>query len=254
MSDNRILITLFQKNFVVCAALLKLGTAAPAGDWLKFSEEQIRGESSSAKLSMEIETPDWKRTLEINADSAGDSKSLIFITSPAKEKGVGTLRLENKMWNYFPKLKKTVVVSPSMLLTGWMGSDFTNDDLLKASSLAKDYSHKYLADEKVEGENYLVVEGMAKGDAKVIWPKIVVLLSYKSCLPVYQRYYDKKGTLIRTLKLSAVKEIDKHTIPTVWEMQPADKKSQKTILKYQEVDYDTSFSSSHFNLKTLERD
>lgn len=155
------------------------------------------------------------------------------------------------MWNYFPKLKRKVTVSPSMLLSSWMGSDFTNDDLLKASSMADDYSHKFLKDEVVDGETYRVIEGTAKSDALVIWPRIEILSSPKDCLPRYQRYYNKNNELLRVLKLSNIQKHDGHLLPTKWEMQPSKDPDKKTTLQYNKIKYDVKFSTKHFTLRKL---
>ncbi|MFZ4712344.1 MAG: outer membrane lipoprotein-sorting protein [Bacteriovoracaceae bacterium] len=222
-----------------------------ADEWIKYSDDQIRGESSDGRFSLEIETPEWKRTLEIKALVNGKDHSIVFIENPPKEKGTGTLRIESQMWNYLPKLKRTVTISPSMLLTSWMGSDFTNDDLLKASSISGDYNHKFLADEKVDGETYKVIENTSKDSAKVLWPRILFYLSPTDCLPRMQKYFDNTKSLARTMKLSEVKTMDGHQLPTVWVMQSEEKKNQKTTLRYTSVDFDVKFDAKTFTQQNL---
>src|SRR5690606_29953568 len=125
---------LLRKDFVLCVALG--ANVNNADEWLKYAEKQMRGDRSRANMVMTIQTPNWTRTLEIESDVEGKKQALSTIKSPAKERGIRTLRIENNMWNYFPKLKRKVAVSSSMLLASWMGSDFTNDDILKASSMS----------------------------------------------------------------------------------------------------------------------
>ena len=135
------------KNFLKRDLFFCLAIGANANnadEWAKYAEKQMRGEKSHAEIEMTIKTPNWERTLEIESDVEGKKLALSTIKSPAKEKGIRTLRIENNMWNYFPKLKRKVAVSSSMLLASWMGSDFTNDDILKASSMVEDYGHKFL--------------------------------------------------------------------------------------------------------------
>ncbi|MBY0516412.1 MAG: outer membrane lipoprotein-sorting protein [Bacteriovoracaceae bacterium] len=239
-----------KKEWFFCVAI----GGAPlksADDWLKYMEQQMRGDQSQAEVSMKISAPTWERELEISTDVKGKNEALTFINSPAKEKGIGTLRLNNNMWNYFPKLKRKVTVSPSMLLGSWMGSDFTNDDLLKASSMSEDYNHVFKPDEKLSGVSYKVIENTAKSDAKVIWPKIVTLADKKDCLPRYHRYYDKKGELIRTLALSNVQKFDGHNVPTKWEMTPLKEKGRKTIMTYKKINFKVNFPSNHFTIQNL---
>lgn len=236
-----------------CAAVASVGPKAlkDPNEWIKYGDNQMRGKSSEGKMVMNIETPQWKREMELLSKVQGRDKSIVFIQSPAKEKGIGTLRLEMKMWNYFPKLKRTVTISPSMLLSSWMGSDFSNDDLLKASSMIEDYNHKFLADDKIGNQKYKVIENTAKDNAKVTWPKILSYVSPNDCLPREQRYYDQGGKLMRTMKLSEVKTMGGHLIPTQLEMQNENTKDQKTILKYQDIKYDVDFNDSEFTMKNL---
>lgn len=242
--------SLFRKDIVLCVALG--ANVNNADEWLKYQEKEMRGDRSKAEMVMTIKTPNWTRTLEIESDVEGKDQALSTIKSPPKEKGIRTLRIENNMWNYFPKLKKKIAVSSSMLLASWMGSDFTNDDVLKASSMAEDYNHKFAEkDEKVNGEDLKVIENTAKSNSKVMWPRIVALNSKKDCLPRMYRYYDKEGTLKRTLTFSEIKTFDGHKIPTHWEMVPADDKTKMTIIDYKSVKFNTKFKPNHFSQKNL---
>lgn len=240
---------ILRKDFVLCFALG--ANVNNADEWLKYAEKEMRGDRSHSEMVMTIQTPNWTRTLEIESDVEGKKQALSTINSPAKEKGIRTLRIENNMWNYFPKLKRKVAVSSSMLLASWMGSDFTNDDVLKASSMSEDYSHQFGKDEEINGEMLKVIENNAKTNSKVMWPKIVTYASKKDCLPRVYRYYDKQDKLRRTLAFSEVKTFDGHKIPTHWEMVPEDDKTKKTIIDYKTVKFKTSFKSNHFSQKNL---
>src|SRR5690606_35922872 len=120
-----------------------------------------------------------------------------------------TLRIDKNMWNYFPKLKRKVAVSSSMLLASWMGSDFTNDDVLKASSMSDDYDHKFGIDTK----EYKVIENHAKLNSKAMWPKIITYSSKEDCLPRKYEYYNKDNELKRVLTFSDIKVFDGHKFP-----------------------------------------
>jgi outer membrane lipoprotein-sorting protein len=239
----------FRKDIVFCLALGV--NANNAEEWSKFAEKQMRGERSQAEISMAIKTPNWERTLEIESDIEGKNLALSTINSPAKEKGIRTLRIDNNMWNYFPKLKRKVAVSSSMLLASWMGSDFTNDDILKSSSMADDYEHKFMPNEKKDGVEYRVIENKAKSSAKVMWPKIVAYASKEDCLPRQYHYFDKNNSLKRILFLSDIKTFDNHKMPTIWKMQPQDDKDKQTTISYKNVRFNTSFKPNHFTQKNL---
>lgn len=237
------------RELFFCAALgVKV---SDPGEWWKYSDKQMRGDRSSSEITMTIQTPNWTRTLEILSEVEGKDQALSTIKSPAKEKGIRTLRLDNNMWNYLPKLKRKVAVSSSMLLSSWMGSDFTNDDILKASSMSDDYQHKFLPDAKLGGKAMKVIENTAKSNTKVMWPKIVSLASKDDCLPRESRYYDKQGTLKRTLTFDNIKTFDGHKVPTHWEMKPEEDKNKKTIIDYTSMDFDVKFKPGHFSQQNL---
>jgi hypothetical protein len=238
-----------KRDLVFCIALG--ANANNANEWAKFAEQQMRGDRSQAEITMKIETPNWSRTLEIESDVEGKKLALSTIKSPAKEKGIRTLRIENNMWNYFPKLKRKVAVSSSMLLASWMGSDFTNDDILKASSMAEDYQHSFLPNQKKNATEYRVIENKAKSNAKVMWPKIITYASMKDCLPREYHYFDKENKLKRVLTMDDVKTFDGHKLPTHWEMKPVDDNKKKTTIIYNKMKFKTSFKSDHFTHKNL---
>ncbi len=240
---------LLSKEFFFCAALG--ANINNADEWLKYADKELRGDRSSSEMVMTIKTPHWTRTLEIESDVEGKKQALSTINSPAKEKGIRTLRLENNMWNYFPKLKRKVAISSSMLLASWMGSDFTNDDVLKASSMSEDYDHKFMPDEAVNGKTYKVIENKAKSNSKVMWPKIVTYSSKEDCLPRIYRYFDKENKIRRTLTLDNLKKFDGHKFLTHWEMKPEDNSSKMTTLDYKNVKFNINFKSGHFSQQSL---
>jgi hypothetical protein len=237
------------KNLVFCVAI-----GAKVNDpnaWMKYAEDQVRGDRSQAQILMEIITPEWRRELEIQSDVDGKKMALSTINSPAKEKGIRTLRLDNSMWNYFPKLKRKVAVSSSMLLSSWMGSDFTNDDILKASSMYDDYTHLFAIQAQTKDGKYRVIVNKAKGDAAVMWPTIVSYMDEKDCLPRLYRYYDKDNKLHRTLTFSDIKTFEGHKLPTVWVMRPQDDKTKMTVIRYQDIKYSVKFSPTYFSHANL---
>ena len=240
---------LFRKDIVLCVALG--ANVNNADEWLKYADKEMRGDRSHAEMTMTIKTPNWTRTLEIESDVEGKKQALSTIKAPAKEKGIRTLRIENNMWNYFPKLKRKVAVSSSMLLASWMGSDFTNDDILKASSMSEDYNHKFVKDEKINGDDLKVIENTAKSNSKVMWPKILTYSSKKDCLPRIQEYYDKENKLRRTLILSNPQTFDGHKVLTHWEMSPEDDKTKQTIIDYKNLKFNVTFKPGHFSQKNL---
>jgi outer membrane lipoprotein-sorting protein len=216
-------------------------------------EEHVRGKSLQSLMTMKITRPDFTRDLKLRSWAKGSTKSLVEILSPAKETGVASLRVENQMWNYLPKSDQVIRVPTSLMLQSWMGSDFTNDDLMKVSSLVTDYTHKLQGPAKIAGEATVLIECTPKPNAPVVWGKINHWARVSDDLPVKQEYYDEKGKLIRTLTLSDFKRLDDRVIPTVWRMEKTSNPNESTTVTYEKVLYDRGVEEAMFNRDELKK-
>lgn len=197
-----------------------------------------RSEHSFGRLEMRIETPDWKRTLDINVWASGLDKTFIRILSPQKDKGVATLRIQNDMWNFFPKIDKTMKVPPSMMMGSWMGSDFTNDDLVKESTFLKDYNSALTQPAVADAVNHYI-ELKPKEKTATVWDKIILIVNKQTSIPVRQEYYDDKGVKIREIVFKDIKKFGSRNIPAVMELTPFNKSGHKTTIEYLELKFDS---------------
>jgi Outer membrane lipoprotein-sorting protein len=157
------------------------------------------------------------------------------------------------MWNYLPKTDQVVRVPTSLMLQSWMGSDFTNDDLMKSSSLVRDYRHRVAKVTKQGSEKIIVIECLPKPNAPVVWGKILYYARLSDRLPIRQAYYDEKGQLIRTLTFSHFKKMDDRIVPSVAEVKVAGSAGQTTTIRYGKVLYDREINESLFDKDLLRR-
>lgn len=215
---------------------------------LQHVDQIHRAEASYAELVMEIETPDWQRTLKLKAWSLGKDYTLIRILAPRKDKGVATLRRGREMWNFFPKINKVIKVPPSMMGGSWMGSDFSNDDLVKQTSLAKEYQ---ITQESSEKMHTLIL--VPRKDTVTVWGKIVMRIDRSKLLPMAQEFYDEKGVKVRQLNFKDVKDFDGRLIPGTMEMIPLNKQKHKTTVRYEKLDLSLKLDKKFFSLRTLKR-
>jgi outer membrane lipoprotein-sorting protein len=212
-------------------------------------DELYRSRRSHGTMEMEIVTPDWRRTLTMEFWSEGMEKTLIWIRSPAKERGVGTLRIQNEMWNYLPKTNKVIKIPPSMMMSSWMGSDFTNDDLVKEFSLFEDYTYRR-AEVEDPDTSLIYIDCIPREDLPIVWGNIVIAARLSDHLPVWQKYYNEKGALIRVLEYSDIRTFGDRTIPAVMEMIPQDGEG-KTLVRYTSLEFDIDLADGTFSLRNL---
>ncbi|MEZ4436636.1 MAG: outer membrane lipoprotein-sorting protein [bacterium] len=210
-----------------------------------------RSDRSRGRMTMSIVTPDYERTLTMEIATRGMDDTLMRIESPQKERGVATLKKGNEMWNYLPKIKKTVRVPPSMMMGSWMGSDLTNDDVVRASSWEEDYTAHYTDDGAAPDE--WCIEYAPKPSAAVTWSRVVACVERATLLPRRQVFYDEKARPARIMRFTDIKEMDGRTFPTVMTVEPQLKSGHRTTIRYDEIDFDADVPDNTFSLNTLRR-
>jgi outer membrane lipoprotein-sorting protein len=224
-----------------------------AKDILDKVDDLYRGTSSHGKMTMEVITTHWTRTLSLEFWSKGKDKSLVRILAPLKEKGSATLRSGNEIWNFLPKVNRVVKLPSSMMSASWMGSHFTNDDLVKQSRFADDYDFKITYEGMRDGVDVVELTCIPKPEAPVVWGKVEVVVRRSDYLPVVMRYYDEGLHLARTMTFSNFKELSGRSLPTVMTLTPEDKPGEKTEVRYEEISFDVSLSDEVFSLRNLQQ-
>ena len=220
---------------------------------IRQSDEKFRGKSSEGEFTMIIERPTWSRSVSMKNWTLGTEYSLIYITAPAKEKGQVFLKRQNEMWNWVPNIERMIKIPPSMMMQSWMGSDFTNDDLVRESSIITDYNHKLLGEEVIDGYNCYKAELVPLDDAPVVWGKLIMWISKDELHWLKAEYYDEDGYLVNTEKMSEIKQMDDRKIPTRLEMIPADEEGHKTILIFDKIKFDVKLDESFFSQQNMKR-
>jgi outer membrane lipoprotein-sorting protein len=215
-------------------------------------DELYRSKSSYAELEMEIITPHWQRTLRMKVWSKGMEKTFIRILSPKKEQGVGTLRIGDEMWNYLPKTNKVIKIPPSMMMSAWMGSDFTNDDLVKEYTFLEDFHFNLFTPQDAEG-NLLYIECRPKEGRAIVWDKVNIAVRTADYIPIWQKYYDEKGKVMRVMHFRDIQAFGKRQIPAVLEMVPQNKEGHKTVIRYLDIVFDQEIAEDVFSLRNLRK-
>ncbi len=217
-----------------------------AKEIVKKAEDKIRGNTSKAVISIKIVRPKWTREMKAKTWSKGKKNALILITSPAKEKGIVYLRRDKEVWNWVPSIERTVKLPPSMMSQNWMGTDFTNDDLVKEASAEDDYTHQLAGEDSIGGRRCHKIVMVPKPDAAVVWGKVIVWIDKKDFIQMKAEFYDEDNALVNTMKGSGIKNMGGRMLATVMEMIPAGKKGQKTILTYSSIVFDSKIEDSFF--------
>ena len=222
-------------------------------DIITKADEKTRGKTNKSSMDMEIIRPTWKRTVSMKGWGRGMEYSMTYITAPAKEKGQVFLKRKTEMWNWMPAIGRMIKIPSSMMSQGWMGSDYTNDDILKESSIVIDFNHRIIGEESVEGFNCFKIEMIPKEDAAVIWGKVYKWVSKKEFMQIKSEYYDEDDILIKSDFGYDFKEMDGRLIPTRIEIVPADEEGKKTVVYIKSIEFDVDLPESFFSQQKMKR-
>jgi outer membrane lipoprotein-sorting protein len=229
----------------------------PIEELVRMADRIFRSETSVASMEMTVETPEWSRTLTMEIWTEKLDQTFVRITAPAREAGTATLRIENEMWNYFPKINKVMKVPPSMMMSSWMGSDFTNDDLVKESSMLRDYTSRYVEPESLpEGDaspGHWYIELVPREDSPIVWGRIVIEIRHEDYIPTREDFYDEHGAKVRVMNLREIRPLGGRTIPTVMELIPLTKPGHRTLVRYTSATFDQPLPEDTFTHRNLQK-
>jgi len=224
------------------------------------AEAVLRSEHTYLVAEMTVSSPRLGRPRSVafrSWDDRGGKRSFIRITAPTKDSGTGFLKLHPNLWMYIPRVERTMRIPPSMMLQSWMGSDFTNDDLVKESSTIDDYDQRLLGIDPTPqnhpGLHAFVIEYVPHENAPVVWGRLVAWIEIEHATPLRQDFYDEAGARIRTLRFEDIRSVQDRRVPHLWIMRPLDEEGHETRIQISEIRFDADFDDSVFSRRHLER-
>jgi outer membrane lipoprotein-sorting protein len=222
-------------------------------DIVKKSDEKIRGISNYTVMTIKIVRPTWEREMKMRAWALGTDYSMIIIDAPSRDKGTVFLKRKKEIWNWMPSIDKSIKLPPSMMLQNWMGTDFTNDDLVKQSSIVTDYTHKIVGDSVIVEMDCYKIELIPTEDAAVVWGKIIMFIDKSEYLQLRVEFYDEDGYLVNLMNSYDVKEMGGRIIPAIMEMIPVDTPDKKTVMIYNSIEFDIEIDENYFTTQNMKR-
>lgn len=241
---------------MLLAVLAIIGTEIfpqTATEVVQKADQLMKAKSSYSEIEMTIVKPDWSRTMGLKIWALEPDFALIYVTEPARDKGTVTLKRKNEVWNWIPSAQKVIKIPPSMMMQSWMGSDFTNDDLVKESSIVDDYTHKFIGEENLRGYDCWKIQLTPKPEAGVVWGKIVVWISKKEYFELKVDYYDEDENIVKSYNGSEPQKMDDRTVLTHWEMVPVDEQGNKTILDYKKIDFNIDTNEAFYSEQNMKK-
>ncbi len=242
----------------LAVVLSVLGGAPAAADaeaeaLVRKLEDVLRSNSSVGVYRIEVVRPDWRRVMRMKYwDDRIGNRFFIRLLAPKKDKDTTFLKVGGNLWTYLPKLERDIKLPPSMMLNSWMGSDFTNDDLVKQSSTVEDYTHRVIDREGEGEESILTIESLPKPEAPVVWGKLILRLRPDG-MPVDQVFFDERGNAVRRIDFDEIATLGGRRTPTRWTVFTLDRPEQRTVLVIEEAEFDVAIAETTFQRANLSR-
>jgi outer membrane lipoprotein-sorting protein len=222
-----------------------------AKDIVKKADDKAKGKTSIASITIQTIRPNWSREMSVKAWTKAKDLTLILVLAPAKEKGVVFLKRKKEVWNWIPSIERNIKMPPSMMSQSWMGTDFTNDDLVKEASIIEDYTHSFLEDAIVDGRECYKIQLLPKPKSAVVWGKIIMCIDKKDFIMLNVEYFDEEEKLVNVMHCSEIKLLGGKILASKMEMTPVNKKGNKTVLLYNSLSFDSPLEDSFFSTQNL---
>ena len=241
-------------GFAALLLVLALPAQATTVDELVRHIDRLwHGETSQATMTMAVKTQRYHREMQLEAWSLGKDYSLVVIERPIKDRGIATLKVEENIWNYLPKIDRVTKIPSSMMSGSWMGSHFTNDDLVRESYFEDDYQSTITFEGERDGRTIHELTAIPRPEAPVVWGRVVMEIDQDTLAPISARYFDEADELVRTMTFDQVERIDERFVPMRMTLQPEDKPTESTVITYEDIAFGVPIERSFFSLQNLER-
>lgn len=240
------------KNLIIAMFLqpgLLIGQTAL--DIVTQMDNKLKGKSAKTETTITIVRPSYTREMTMVSWSLGRDYSMTYLISPKRDAGSTFLNRDKEVWSYTPSIERIIKLPPSMMSQNWMGTDFTNDDLVQQSSMVTDYNHTIVGEETIEGYSCHKIEMIPKEDAAIVWGKVVVWIDKTEYMQMKVEFYDEDGYLVNTLLGKEPKDFDGKMLPSIMEMIPADKPGNKTIMTQKSMKFDIQIEESFFTTRKM---
>ena len=116
-------------------------------------------------------------------------------------------------------------------MQNWMGTDFTNDDLVQRSSITDDYTNTIIGEETIDDLDCWIIQLIPKEDAPVVWGKLIMWIDKNDYMQLKTQFFDEYDDMVNVMNSKTIKNFGGKKLPSVIEFVPLEKEGNKTIVE-----------------------
>ena len=218
-------------------------------------DDQYRGTKSHGIMEMTVQTKHWKRTISMESWSLGQDYSLMRILKPKKERGTATLKAKSDLYTYLSKTDRSIKITANMMGGSWMGSHFTNDDLVRHTRLSDDYHIKLVFKGEEKGQAVYRFQLKPKPNTPVVWGKVEITVRKSDLQPLSQSFFNEDEKKVRELVFSNHQQKGDRIMPLKMVMRPlgdsGNYTGEYTQVVWKDIDFNVNLSKSFFSIQKL---
>ena len=220
---------------------------------IKKTDNIMQGNSSIIEMTMSIVRPKYTRSISLKCWSLEKNYFIAYVLSPAREKGQVVMKYNNEIWQYTPSINRTIKLPLSMMSQGFMGSDYSNDDLVHESSIVKDYTPTLTGSEKIDNRDCYKTKMIPKPESNIVWGKVIFWVDKKYFIVIKAEYYDEENYLVRTMYGKKIKYFSDRFLASVMKTIPSDEPDNKTVVTIEKAQFNIEIKKEIFSLQNMKR-
>jgi len=215
-------------------------------------DANMSSENRIVESSMTIHGRRNSRTITSKTHTVGTTQSFTEYLSPAREKGIKMLKLEDRLWTYYPANDRTIQISGHMLRQSVMGSDMSYEDMMDDRKLTEVYTPKVIATEEMEGREVYVLELTAKVNDATYYSR-KMWIDTQRYVPVREELFAKSGQLLKRTILSDFKQQEGRWYPMTINYKDMLKQGKGTDMKIISIQFDQEIPAYLFTKAALKQ-
>lgn len=242
--------------------------ALPAGDEIA-RRVNARDDGQSVSRVMVMELTDQRGRIRTRSTRSyrryfGEEKrAILFFLEPNSVRDTAFLSYDyseadrdDDQWLYLPALRKSRRIAAADRGQSFVGTDFSYEDMKKETKLGiPDYRWKTLGEEEVEQRPCWLLEGVPVDEAtagQLGYGRVLLRVDRVWNLPVFVEYWDLANRLLKTVRLTEVREVQ-----GVWTPHRVEARNlqtgHSTAITFEQVDYSVELDEGLFTERALRR-
>ena len=179
-----------------------------------------------------------------------EKDALVEFTNPS-DRGTKYLKRDDNLWMFFPDAEDIVKISGHMLEQGFMGSDFSYQDMMESDKLTELYSFSLLEEDTFDDRPCYVLEAIAVPGQKVSYYRRVTWIDKERFVGLKEELYTESGRLLKTTEVQEIQETEGRWLPVQTIMENKLRKDTYTQFIITEIELNPELDDNLFSLQSL---